>query len=340
MKKLLTLAASIVLSAALLSCTKQIDSTGWLSNFDDAKKAASAENKRIFLFFSESEGDKKSSKLKENLFNTEDFVKNYTEKYVLVNLDFSNSRYESDQENLQKDMHIFELYDAKEMPYFLVLSSEGYVMSRLAFDENADLDTARITFGEAESQISEFEELLAKTKKGTNEERLEAINQIFEKTEPSLTSRLTPLSKLYISLDKNNESGKSSNHLISLAYSAATEFFMDGEIQKACAEFEKLAKNKILTDEEKQMAYYTAGYLLASSGSTEFEKVKNYFQKAYDTAPESEAAPQLKIFLSQIQMMIDGEGDEGAVSEETEVPNNEQAVTNEETAASESVKQE
>ncbi|WP_294429830.1 thioredoxin family protein [uncultured Treponema sp.] len=316
MKKLLKVFASILFTASLISCGNKIDTSAWLTNFDDAKKAASSEAKRIFLFFSDDEGDKKSSKLKENLFNTPDFIKTYTEKYILVNLDYSNSRYDSDQENIQKDLKIFELYDAKEMPGFMILSSEGYVMSRLAFDENADLDTARITFGEAEPDVAEFEELLAKTKNGTTEQRLEAINQIFEKTDPALTSRLAPLSKLYISLDKKNESGKASNHLISLAYTSASEFFMDGQIDKACAEFEKLAKNKILTAEEKQMAYYTAGYLLASSGSTEFEKVKDFFQKAYDAAPESEAAGQLKIFLKQIQMMIDGEGDEATAVEE------------------------
>ena len=51
MKKLVTIAASLFLALSLISCGKKIDSSTWLSDFDDAKKAAQTEDKKIFLFF-------------------------------------------------------------------------------------------------------------------------------------------------------------------------------------------------------------------------------------------------------------------------------------------------
>ena len=38
-------------------------------------------------------------------------------------------------------------------------------------------------------------------------------------------------------------------------------------------------------------------------------KILSYFQEAYDIAPESEAAMVLKQYITQIKMLIDGEGD-------------------------------
>ena len=316
MKKLIVAFASVILALSFVSCGKKIDSSVWISNLADAKKAASNENKKIFLFFSADDSDESSASLKEKIFNTADFISTYTEKYVLTNLDFSDARYDSDQEGLREDMKIFERYNAKTVPYFLILSKEGYVITTLAIDANADFDSVRITISEAEETIAQFDETLAKTKTGTTEERLAAINEIFDHTDPGVAYHLQPLNKLYLSLDKNNESGECAKHLIALTYAAAADFFIEEYPEKACEEFAKLAKNKFLSGEEKQMAFYTAGYLLAQSGSTEYQTVKDYFTKAYEAAPESEDAQNIQMAINYVQMMMEGEGDEGPASVE------------------------
>ena len=49
MKKLISLFAGICLAFSLLSCGGKIDTSGWITNLEDAKKAAAKENKKIFL---------------------------------------------------------------------------------------------------------------------------------------------------------------------------------------------------------------------------------------------------------------------------------------------------
>ncbi|WP_407428090.1 thioredoxin family protein [Treponema sp.] len=315
MKKLITLAAGILLAVSLVSCGKKIDSSRWLSDFDDAKKAAKTENKRLFMFFSNDEGDEKSLKLKQNVFNKEEFITNYTDKYVLLNIDFSDSRFETEQETLQKDTHTADSYSVKATPYFLVLSSDGYVVAKPVFDENADFDTVKITFNEAEEEIQKFEDSIAKTKTGTKEEKLAAIEELYNMTDEEDLYHLCPLNELYVSLDKNNESGNTLKHLIAIANKKAVDYFTAGESEKGAEEYVKLTKNKILTDDDKQMAYYSAGYFLASSGSQNLAKIREYFQKGYEINPDSEVGKQLKIFIDYVQMMIDGEGDEAAAAE-------------------------
>ena len=332
MKKLVSIIASIIFAAALISCEKEIDSSTWISSLEDAKKAAANENKKIFMFLSADDSDEASAALKEKVFNTEEFKKEYTEKFVLLNIDYSNSRYEASQDGLHDDILISEKYNAATLPYFLILTKEGYVVTNLAFESSADMESARATFNDAEETIKEFDENFAKTQTGTTEERLAAIDRIFENTNPGVLYHLTPLNKLYLSLDKDNASGKSSKHLIALTYAKAEDFFLDNHPEKASEEFVKLAKNKILAAEERQMSLYTAGYLLAQSGSKDFATIKDYFQQAYDAAPETEEARNIQMALNYVQMMIDGEGDE--VPEEMGAENPEPQAESSETEAS------
>ena len=227
-----------------------------------------------------------------------------------MNIDCSNSLYDTNQEEAKKRLRIFDIYSAKGTPYFLVLSSEGYVITPIALAEDANLDEVRRTFNEADETISQFEELLAQTKTGTKEEKLAAINKLVELTDPSVAYHITPLNKLYLSLDKNNESGDCLKHLIAITYAKAEDHFLNDQPEKGSEEFVKLSKNKILTDDDRQLALYTAGYLLASSGSDDLQKILSYFQQSYDINPESDAAQNIKMSLNYVQTLIDGEGDD------------------------------
>ena len=309
MKKLVTIAASLFLALSLISCGKKIDSSTWLSDFDDAKKAAQTEGKKIFLFFSGDDYDGVSSSLKEKIFNTEDFIKKYTEKFVLVNLDFSQEKYDNDQETSLKNIRVFNKYNASGIPYFLILSKEGYIITKLALASDVALDSIHVVFDEAADEITKFDEEIAKIYTGTKEEKLATINNFLKNTDQETVALLRPLNELYISLDKKRETPEYKSHLIAITYAKAQDYLMDNNVDMACKEFEDLSKNKALDDGDRQIALYTAGYVLAQSGSDDKQKIYDYLQKAYDIAPESEEAQQIKIALTQVKMMIDGEGD-------------------------------
>nr|MCR4822916.1 thioredoxin family protein [Treponema sp.] len=309
MKKLLSAIAGICLVFSLLSCGQKIDSSTWITDFETGKKTARDEDKKIFLFFSEDDADEISKTLKDNVFNKEEFLKTYTEKYVLINLDFSQSRYESDQEGLSKDIKIYEKYNPYGNPAFIILSKEGYFITKLALIGNEDLDAIRIAFDEVQPLISEFEDRLERTKKGSKEDRLKAITELFDNTEQSMIHLLADLNKLYLSLDKDNSTGECAKHLLTLTYSKATEYYSNNNPQKAVEEFDKASKSKYLSPAEKQMCLYTSGYLLVQSGSKDYEKVKSYLQKAIDADPESENAQHIKYAIADVQNLIDGEGD-------------------------------
>lgn len=351
MKKIFTIicavAAATVFSFA--GCSKKdtrevrkpsqnIDSSKWIDNLIDGKAAARKENKKVFLFFSGDDQDQSSARLKEKVFNTTEFMEQMTKDYVLVNLDFSNSLFDAasadplatEEEKaeaaelwvkLEENMRDAGLYNIQATPSFYLITKEGYVIAEMIFDqEPQNPEDFFSAYGAMEEQIAEYENILASARAGKTEDRLAAINKLFDRTEPQLRYLLTDLSSDYIKLDKKNRTGMVGAHVVAIANAHAVQAYLDQEPLAASEEFAKAAQSKYLEPDQKQQCYYTAGYLLAQSGTTDYAKVKEYLQEAYNAAPESAYAATIQ---SMIRMMEEnyGEGiglDDGAENGSTE----------------------
>ncbi len=331
MKKIVkTLAAALFAAVLFAGCSKNekvqtrkpaenIDSSDWIDNLIDGKAAAQKENKKIFLLFSGDDQDASSARLKKNIFNTSDFKDEMTKDYVLVNLDFSVALQEaavaepdaSEEEKaeaaaiwqkLEENMRDAGIYNVQATPSFYLLTKEGYVMWEMLFDkEPQNSGEFFIEYNKLEDDLAVYENTLASARTGKTEDRLAAINRLFELTDPQLRSLLTPFSQEYVKLDKKDKTGMVGMHVIAIANAKALQHYLDQDALSASEEFARVATSKYLSAEQKQMAYYTAGYLYAVSGETDYAKVKDYFQKSYDAAPESKDAESIKSMMRMME---------------------------------------
>ena len=331
MKKLFNLAAAGLIFALVLGgCSKnqnkrevrkpsaQIDSTAWIDNLIDGKAAAAKENKKIFLFFSGDDQDKSSAELKEAIFNTSDFMDELLKSYVLVNLDFSASLFDkaaaepdaSEEEKaaaaelwvkLEENMRDAGIYNIQETPAFFLATKEGYVITQVVFEKKPE-SAAQVLeeISALEETVAEYENTLTSCRTGKTEDRLTAINKLFDMTEPQLRYLLTDLSSDYIKLDKKNRTGMCGAHVVAMANANAVQFYLDQDPASASEEFAKAASSKYLTPDQKQQCYYTAGYLFAQSGTDDYPKIKDYFEKAYEADPSS---PYAETIQSMMRMM-------------------------------------
>lgn len=306
--------------------TAKIDTSSWIANLDDGIKAAQNENKRIILFFSADE-DGTSRALKDTLLETADFLAAETERYVLVNLDFSASRYEAAmalytteteltkaeeqqardaQESLTRDMKTAMYLAANESPSFYVLTKDGYPACQLQLPEDiaaaADFDAI---IAEQEEAIADYEALIAAVNSSNGVEKARAIDNVFESTTAEWRYMVLPLSAQLEKLDPKNETGAVGKHLLALANGNASDAFLQQDIQGAASAFATVAENSVLTADEKQEAYYTAAYLLAQGGSTDYAAIRTFAQKSYDAAPTSEHADMIQAFIGQVEAQID-----------------------------------
>ena len=317
--------------------------TGWIDNLEHGKKLAKAFDKDILLYFSAVEQDEISSRLNENAFMQVDFINTLLNDFILVNLDFSEKLFEaakaapdaSEEEQaaakalsakLDKNIRLARLYSINGTPTFFILSKEGYVVKSFNFFEmrpdfnpyapeaqNAKVDEIiRILSKEeilaqieaAKTDVADFNAKVAKAWNGTKDERIEAINAIFDSSDFQHQYFLTDLSKALVKLDKDNASNTVGKHLIAIANAETIDALLAEDFVAASKISAKVAKNKFLTPDEKQLQYYSAGYMLTQSGSTDYPAIKKYFVAAYDANPESENAEQIKSLIAKIDEKI------------------------------------
>lgn len=312
----------MIMTLALAGCSKsqekerkpseEIDSTTWIDNVIDGKAAAAKENKKIILFFSSDESDQKSVSLKSSLLYTPEFLEKVTKNYVLVNLDFSAERFLATQlppdateedkksvepliERLTEDMQAVTMYNVETMPTLLLITKEGYVVTPLEIESDTPTQEEFDALLESKAEtVAVFDNVLESTESGTKEERLQAINRLFELTQMKHQSLLVDKANEYIKLDKKNETGSVGNYVMSIANAAAVQAYINQDPLTASKEFADAAKSKYLSPEQKQQCFYTAGFLLAQSGAASDSEIIEYLQKSLDAAPESEYAEQIK----------------------------------------------
>lgn len=326
MKKIIKIIGFLVFAFAacvvILSCAKKksissrkpdenVDSSKWIDNLIDGKFAAQKENKKLLLFFSADDSDEASIEFKNNLFNTQEFIDYATKEYVLVNLDFSDSLFAQTQieddftseqkkaadslyAKLNENLRDATMYNVTGSPTFFILTKEGYVVTELIFEQIAtSIDDFKNLLETEREQIDYYFSVFESASSGNKLERIESINELFSITDVQHRYLLADLSRYVVENDKNNESGSVSAHIFAIANANAVQAYLDDDSEGASKEFAKAAENKFLSPEEKQQCYYTAGYLFAQSGATDYKKIKDYFQKAYDAAPESENAAMI-----------------------------------------------
>ena len=160
---------------------------------------------------------------------------------------------------------------------------------------------------------------MSATESGSDADRLAAIDQLFELTDPQHRYLLVDLSGLYVKLDKKNETGNVGKHIVAIANANAVQAYMDQDPVAASDQFANAAKSKYLSTVEKQQCYYTAGYLYAQSAPNDFKKIKSYFEKSYNADPESPHAEQIQNMIKMLEERIaESEAQPETVEPETE----------------------
>lgn len=346
MKKVFVLIAAVFASFLLASCEKKetADEFGWYSDFDEAKKLAQKDNKSIILYFSALDSDGKSEDFNSRIFKTAEFKEKFSPEYVLCNIDFSNSRFNdvygaaeenSDsasvpgdeksessakkakrsgkensrrQKKLSQDMLLPSYYAADSLPSFFILTKQGYVISPLLVEENYNLNDVQNEIEKSSDRKKQVSNLLDTISTGKIEDALKAIDELYSTTADEHKFLLEELLEKYIKLDKENKSGGTVDCIFELANARAQKAFFENDYEKAIECLELPLKYDILTPENRLQAYYSVGYFLAMSGSTDYDRIIDYFQKAYDSAPESEYAPKLQQMIENLSEMKSKQG--------------------------------
>jgi len=127
MRKLLLLFALAISNFAV--------SQEWQTNFEEAKKIATEQDKNVVIVFSGSDWCAPCIKLDKNIWKSEAFKKEAKEKWVLVKANFPRKKAnELPKEQTEHNRKLAEKYNLEgSFPLVVVLDKNGKVLGKMGF---------------------------------------------------------------------------------------------------------------------------------------------------------------------------------------------------------------
>lgn len=110
-------------------------SQDWKYNFEEAKKIASEENKNIIMIFSGSDWCAPCMRLEKNIWQSEEFIKEAAEKWVLLKLNFPRKKANQlSPEQTNHNRALAEKFNREgSFPLVVVMSPSGKVLGKFGF---------------------------------------------------------------------------------------------------------------------------------------------------------------------------------------------------------------
>ena len=307
------LAVSLFTSALVFAAAPvfALGNNGFYADMDSGLAAAKKSSQSVLVFITQEGEDELSASFMETV-RSDEVQGQIASKYALVHMDFSQSAFQKTvvrdadskevQEEakkaadvMQKNSRFAALINPEFTPAVYMFTSEGYYVSHLVLkgDEKADGFMAALKADEV--KLNAIREMIAKTKVGKPLEKVSAIDALFEATQPEYRFFLIALVNEAINLDKKNKSGLMSKYIITRTEYDAMICFYDNNASGAVNAYVKAAKEKFLSAEEKQQAYYMAALVLVkSSGPESVPMIVNYLEKSLEAAPKSAVASKVK----------------------------------------------
>ena len=313
------LSLAVLGAAALSSCSKV---SAWSTEYDTAAATARKLNKTVMVLFSGDDWDGISSQYKKDVFEKKEFLSAYKDTNVFVNIDFSQEEYgksivdegasekekaEADKiaEAFKKKEAFAATYNLQQYPSLYILSKEGYVLQVIPYSENVNtLESvnAEISNG-AEKRTALLNLIQTLNDAEGNIDKAYAVDALFEATEDSYRA---PLAELFVKIkdyDKENSTGLLGKYEVQEAYLNAGDYMKNGNIEGAVALFMQLAETGHLDAEQKQEVYYTASFILANTGSDDYDRMISLLEKSYEFAPNSLHGNDITDTIKEVKRM-------------------------------------
>lgn len=302
----------LLLTFAFCSCGQKsyLDETGCYTSFEKVKKVAKKSNKPILAIFTQEEGEENggSKYFVQNILENKDFIKYCSKHYELYKMDFSQKSFqkaainendtkkqiEQAQEysnHLQEAIKLVQYIGFSYTPAFYIFTKDGYFVSEVLYTEDA-LNTVSFCsiLDTYLADVESMQHLVDATEKGTDEEKLNAIDAIYEITPQGCQYLLSDFAKKAVEIDGENKTGRIGLYYFYLIDEKATAFYASQDMQNAIKTYLDAAQSGKLEDDYVQQCYYMCAWVLESIGAQSEQDVNqiiDYLNKALSASPNS-----------------------------------------------------
>ena len=318
MKKLLVIFAATAL--LFISCGKsKVDANGCYYDMDDAFEAANKKNQDVMLIINMDGDDEDSTDFMDKIVRDANFKKEIAENYAVVNMDFSQKVFEaatpaedaSDKDKkaaeanasyLEKNTKMVTMLQVSDIPVVYLLSKEKYFIKGFFYDdENRTLEGFKAAIEEKSSIIDSMHKMIYQTKIGTAEEKVNAINELFEATSPTYRIFLYDLVDSVKKLDPTNTSGFAGKYIYEAAAIKSDMAYMENDIRGAVQAYIDIVDEPLIPAESRQIAMYTAAYMASKTELDPIPVVIGYLEKSIEIAPDTDQVPAIRRVIAALE---------------------------------------
>ena len=191
-----------------------------------------------------------------------------------------------------------------QYPCIYILSKEGYVLAVIPYSEAlksvADLENL---IGIQQGAITQLSALIERVNMSTGAEKAKAIDALYEASPESYRLPLSDLTDSIASLDVQDTTGLRGKYGLISAWNKAMLEMQSGDTANTVDNYLSRCEAARLAPEELQEAYYTAAYMLAVLGSSDYDRMYGLLQKSMDAAPESGHTGDITLMMNEIREM-------------------------------------
>ena len=269
----------------------------WMEDFEAAKAKAKAEGKDLLIDFTGSDWCHWCVKLKEEVFDHESFTLAASKSFIFVELDFPNSKPQSDEIKAQ-NAALAKKYNIQGYPTILLTDHEGVVYGRTGYQAGGpevylkhleSIRDAKSKRAEALAAANKLEGMAKAEKLG------EILTSLMEsQIEEGQAEIVAEIKKL----DPEDSKGLIAAYEFPNKLAAVEQTIKStGDFDKALAELNGLlpAANK---PAQKQQIYMFMA-MIYMRGKQDQEQTMAHYKKAADADPESDLSKQIYQALEQ-----------------------------------------
>lgn len=300
MKNTLLAGLALAITTSLASAAGE----GWLTDFEEARKKAAAENKDLLLDFTGSDWCPPCKKLTANILSKDEFKKGAAAKFILVELDFPNDKSKISETTQKQNLKLQELYNIKGYPTILLTDSKGRPYGQTGYREDGPKEYLA-HLDELHAKRLARDEAFAAAEKLQGIQKAKALVAALRALPEDQLSHYSDVTKQITALDPRDESGFIAAQKRKDARAALEKEVMtamqSGKNADAIASIDQFITDYKAKGEEKQeLLGMKMNPLLTAK---KFDEAAKIIDEIIAAAPESRAAKFAENFKPRLQQM-------------------------------------
>jgi thioredoxin-related protein len=294
---MITGTARFLLAALAMISFNSLAATGWTSDFSAAQKQAREEGKSLLIDFTGSDWCGYCIELHKNVFGKEEFLKEASKHFVLVEIDQPRHKKLSPTIKAQNDTLNAE-FAIQGFPTVILTSADGYPYAKTGYEPGGPTEYMKHLNSLAEERDSQ-KALLDAAEKLTGVEKAKAYDEVISwMSDRGLQGGYTPLVDAIKELDPTD-----STKLRSKYENAATLRGIESAVN-ATGDLDRALKDlRLLIDKQPLPGILQQAYLLRAMiemrGKNDTEAGMKSLRAAVAIDPSSQIGQQIKGFLDQ-----------------------------------------